>query len=151
MITLQLKTRSDSTSISVPLKPIQEVLRLGATEGKDALWQYFSSIKDLILTHHDREWLEAIVNYVDQQKPQPLTEQVKWFKLAAKVGKLVWDSAEVALTKQDVDLMWSRMCDGEFKPRIASTAWAEFILEFCSATGKQFSTITKDEEEISTD
>lgn len=141
--TIKLKLRKVKNVLYIPVEQIQSVLD---TKNKDKLWETFEGLSKLHPTIHDKEWLEMIINWMPEQG-MLFTETARWLKLALLISN-VDDSkeAEIELSQKHVNLIWDRLTSPEFKLRNQlSPAFAEFILEFQSATKK---TLIPDEDEL---
>jgi len=79
-----------------------------------------------------------IINWIPEGG-QPLTEMSKWLKLAKRVGDLDdRPDGTFSLSQWHVDLIWERLLDPNFKLNVLEPAFASFLLEFQSVTGKRF-------------
>jgi hypothetical protein len=151
-VVLELKKRTQTTSLQVPVQPIQDALAQGEVEGKNTLWNFFKELGTVEPTVHDKNWLEMITNWIatdeqGQPKPVSLTKQAKWFKLAERISALDPEKeGKFTLSQFQADLIWSRLTNEEFTIIRMPVPFISFIMEFQEAIGKQFPDVEIEEE-----
>ena len=150
---LKLKIRDRADSVRVPTQLIIEWLKLSQDEAKDRLYTFFSPFEDGNVTIHDKSFLETTINWVpvDEQsgraKGLPLTEQVRWIKLAQKVNEIDEDKeGELILANKDIDLIWDRWNDKAFKMNSLQPHVVELLMEFQEATNRWFPELEPEDE-----
>ena len=150
--TIKLKLRDRTGSLSVPAALIAEWMKLSEEDSKERLYMFFSPMKDGNVKTHDKEFLETTINWVpvDEQSGRPrglpLTEQVRWIKLAQKVNDVDGEKeSELVLSNKDIDMIWSRWNDKAFKINALPISIAEFLMEFQEATNRWFNDLEPEE------
>ena len=137
---LKLKIRKTSGSISAPV-PVMLALMDKPTEeeAQDALWEYFAPLRETREpTIHDKTWLQSIIDWTPEGGLS-ISEMAKWFKLAERVNKLDEEKQkEFTFSQFQVDLIWSRLTNEQFKMVRLDIAFVEFIKDFQAVTGKHF-------------
>jgi len=151
--TIKLKMRKRTDSVVIPSSFILEWFQLPGEEAiKNRLYEFFKPFEDGDIYIHDKAFLETTVNWVptDEQSGRPrglpLTEQVRWIKLAQKINDIDAEKeGELILSNKDIDLIWERWNDGAFKLNSLPVAVAEFLMEFQEATNRWFPDLEPEE------
>jgi hypothetical protein len=133
---LNLKKRLSRETLSLPTSIIKGLVD---REDKEGLWNFFQSLADDNNVYvHDKTWLEFIINWMPQGGT-PLTESAKWFKLASRVSDLdIEKEGPFTISPYQVDLVWQRLINPQFKMERLPVPFVQFIQEFQMATGKHF-------------
>ena len=151
---LELKIRDRSDSVRIPIQLIVEWLKLSEEEAKERLFTFFSPFEDGNAKIHDKVFLETTINWVpvDEQSGRarglPLTEQVRWIKLAQKVNDIdEKEDGELVLSNKDIDLIWNRWQEPAFKIISLQPGVIEFLMNFQKVTNRWFPDLEDEEEE----
>ena len=109
------------------------------------MYDFFAPVNDGVVKGHDKDFLVLTVNWVPTNpqtgRPEglPLTEQVRWIKLAQKLEEIdVLKDGQITLSSKDLDLIWKRWNNPAFKINAIPPNVADFLMEFQQATGKFF-------------
>lgn len=138
-IVLQLKKRTVKDSISIPSGVYQTIRGFLEKGDRDALWNMFAGLKDTKQTIHDKQWLEIICAYGEKEGTS-MRSWAPWLGLRSRVDRLD-DTREGPFTLSAVQasLIWDRLRDPKFTLQGGlSPQLAEFVMEFCQATGYHF-------------
>ena len=155
---LQLKKRVSGDTIILSTAQFKSILDLPVEDAKDRLYELFENLIETDAMVHDKRWLEQIVNFLPldkegRPKRTPFTNQVKWLKLAEKVGELD-DKKEgpFTLTGFQETIIWERLNSDEFTITGMPTGFVGFVLDFLDVTGRRFADMEpeKDEDDKST-
>jgi hypothetical protein len=152
MYNLKLMKHKDAPMISVDVNFIDQALQQPTEEAQGAmLLQLFRGLKDQGYTTHDIENLKAIVNWVPPDEGIPLTEAVKWQKLAKRVNQLDEEREEgnLAINDFEADLIMKRLKDPRFKLMKIGT-FLDFVIMFTETTGRNFDEVDPWSEEEET-
>jgi len=152
---LKLKIRDRADSVRVPTQLIIEWMKLSEEDAKDRLFAFFSPLEDGDATIHDKAFLETTINWtptVDTErgpvaKGLPLTEQVRWIKLAQKVNDIDEEKeGEISLSNKDINLIWDRWNDKAFKMNSLQPRVIDLLMEFQETTNRWFPELEPEEE-----
>ena len=150
-ITLHLKIRDNDEVATASVAYLRAIYSQKSVDRiKDSLYEFFKPIRESPAKIHDKHWLKMIVDFVPMtetgQPSQPLiakltslTTLAPWLDLALRISHLTKSSDSLELSIADIDLIWSRLCSPDFRVEKIPTPFAEFLLDFLTATGKSFS------------
>ena len=143
--TIKLKLRKRTDMLTVPAQLIVEFMKFPEETAKERLFRFFEPLQNGNVKTHDKEFLETTINWVpvDEQsgraKGLPMTEQVRWIKLAQKVNEIDdKEEGELVLSNKDIDLIWERWNDRTFKINALPQSVIEFLMEFQETTNRWF-------------
>ena len=154
--TLELKLRKRSDSVRVPTELLINWFKLSDEDTKERLYTFFSPYLEGDAEIHDKVFLENIINWtpVDEQsgrqKGLPLTEQVRWIKLAQKIQAVdESEDGEIILANKDIDAIMKRIKDPAYKVVGLSQPFTEFLTNFLKTTHQWFDDFdpSKDDED----
>jgi hypothetical protein len=151
--TLVLKKREQGDDLTVSMRLIHNMVDRGELEAKERLWSFFKNISDTELFIHDKIFLTQIINWVPldeqgRQKGLPLTEQVRWIKLAQKINDIDdEEEGEIVLSNKDIELIWERINLKEYRVGALTLPFIEFLLDFQEATNRYFPELEPEHEE----
>lgn len=137
-VVLHLKRRTNRNTITVASAPVLRALK---ENDKDGLWAMFKSINPDDGGAHDKAWLAMICNWAPEGGLS-LKDMSKWIGLAARVDRL--DDTKVGtftLNPFQDALIWQRLNDEKFKLSALSPLFAEFLLEYMTASGHNFAEV----------
>jgi hypothetical protein len=156
MIKLKLKIRDRSNSIVLSMPLLREWLRQPEEVAKQRMYTFFEPLKDDEPTVHDHTFIAQIVDWtpVDERSGRqlglPLTEQVRWINLAQKLEPFM-DSEEegdLELSNKDIEALWTRMNDKEFKVMALTPPYIAFLMDFQKATNRWFDDLEMEDSEL---
>ena len=138
---LKLKVRERSDSVTIGIERIRSWINLSDEEAKQAMFEYFKPIKENEPTVHDKVFLANIINWVPidersgRPKGLPLTEQVRWYKLADRLDDVDdEEEGEIGLANKDIDAIMERIKSSEYKPFGLAKPYREFLTDFLRTT-----------------
>lgn len=142
---LKLKIRKRSDSVNVPTEIIRTWLDRSEEDAALLMYDYFKPIKEGEATVHDKVFLGNIINWVPvdersgRPKGLPLTEQVRWIKLADRLDDADDEvESEIGLANKDIDAIMERMKSSEYKMVGLSKPFRDFLTDFLRTTHKYF-------------
>jgi len=143
--TIKLKLRDGSDNLSIPVQFVLEWMALEKEQAKERLYAFFEPLDENSLKGHDKTFLEMTINWVPintqtgRAEGLPLTEQVRWIKLAQKLAEVdETKDGEITLSNKDIELIWERWNNPAFKINAIPQNIAEFLMEFQEATNRWF-------------
>jgi len=126
-IVLMLKQRKSDERIEMS----PDICKLS----KDELYNRVQSA-NIVDTIHDKVWMEMIVNHIPEGG-LTMTEVAAWFPLTSRLNELdTSKECELLLTVQDIDMIWKRLQDQNFKLQRTSYALVEFFLDLQKVVGR---------------
>jgi hypothetical protein len=150
---LQLKKRKRSDIVRVPTALIIDWLGRSEEDAKDIMYTFFEPFEDADVYVHDKVYLENIINWVpvDEQsgrpKGLPLSEQVRWIKLAEKVDAVDEDQdGEIELTSKDMKAIFDRISSKEYKVGALTKPFIAFLMNYQETTGDWFEELEPEAE-----
>ena len=154
---LKLKLRERGDILQAPAALIVEWMNQSEKEAKDSLYEYFSPLVEGEVMVHDKVFLETTMNWSPvTQDPSgrmiaqglPMTEQVRWIGIGQKLEAIdPEEEGEISLTNKDIELIWERWKNPEFKLGALQPHNIAFIMYFQETTNRWFEELEPEEEE----
>jgi hypothetical protein len=144
---LKLKLRDRADTLPVPVSVIANWLELDEEKAKDAMHEFFKPLKGTNPRIHDKVFYERTINWSpimvtergNVAKGIPAMEQIRWHRIGRELLAIKDDrEGSLDLRSKDVDLIWKRWSDPEFKTEsMYSNPWIfDCMLDFMEATNR---------------
>ena len=152
---LELKIRKRSDVVSIPTAMILAWLKEGEEQAKERFYTFFKPISnENKATVHDKVFLENIINWIPvdeetgRQVGLPLTEQVRWIKLAQKVNAVDGSKpGKIVLANKDIDAIFERIKSPTYKTTGLNEPFIGFLMNLQETTGEWFDDLKPKEED----
>ena len=134
-IEIYLKKRHAQNNITISAEWLKAIL-----SREDAAEFLVAQLEGMVgsIYVHDKSWLLQIINWTPDGG-HPLSEAAKWFKLAKRVGDLDEEKeGKFTLSDYQVNLIWARLINPQYKITGLPPAFVEFVIEFQQASGRHF-------------